>query len=363
MRFLGLGMVIKVDREELYQPVIEKLKLIAPLLAVLVLAGMLLLHILVRPLVRKLVDSERATRLLHTELSQFKNTLDQTLDCIFMFDPESLCFTYANKGAMKQIGYSETELMQMTPVDIKPELTLEQFRQVVQPLVDGVQPSLTFQTVHRHKDGHDIPVEIFLQLVRLEGQGQSQPPRFVAVVSDISERKQTEQRIAHMANHDALTDLPNRHLLQDRIQQALIQARRNGNQGAVLFIDLDKFKCINDTMGHDVGDLLLKEVAHRLVSSLRSQDTVARTGGDEFIVVLHSVANAQDAGPLAQKLLDALLLPYLFAGKKLHISASIGIAVFPDDGEDIDTLLKNSDAAMYQAKEAGRNNCQFFVRK
>ena len=355
----GLGVVIKIDQAELYHPVTEQLKFIAPLLVALVLAGMLLLHVLVRPLVRKLIDSERTTRQLHTELHQFKNTLDQTLEAVYIFDPDTLRFTYVNEGAMKQVGYSETELMQMTPMDIKPLFTLEQFQQVVQPLIDGVQPSLTFQTVHRHKDGHDVPVEIFLQLVHLEGQ----PPRFVAMVSDISERKQTEQRIAHMANHDALTDLPNRHLLQERIQQALIQARRNCNQGAVLFMDLDKFKAINDTLGHDVGDLLLKEVAQRLVSSLRAEDTVARTGGDEFVVVLHSVAYAQDAGTTAQKLLDALLLPYWFAGKELHISASIGIAVFPDDGEDTDTLLKHSDTAMYHAKEAGRNNCQFFARQ
>jgi diguanylate cyclase (GGDEF)-like protein/PAS domain S-box-containing protein len=356
---LGLGMVTKIDQAELYQPVLKQLKFIAPLLAALVVAGMLLLHILVRPLVRKLVDSERTTRQLHTELNRFKNTLDQTLECIFMFDPESLRFTYVNKGAMKQIGYSETELMQMTPPDLAPEFTLEQFRQAVQPLIDGVLPSLTFQTLQRHKDGHDVPVEVFLQLVRLEGQD----PRFVQMVSDISERKQTEQRMAHIANHDALTDLPNRHLLQDRIRQALIHARRNGSQGAVLFIDLDKFKIINDSMGHDIGDLLLKEVAQRLVSSLRSQDTVARQGGDEFVVVLHSVANARDAGTTTQKLLAALLLPYQLKGKELNISASIGIAVFPDDGEDADTLLKHSDTAMYQAKEAGRNSYQFFARK
>lgn len=197
------------------------------------------------------------------------------------------------------------------------------------------------------------------------------------------ERKLAEQRIAHLANHDALTHLPNRDLLQDRIRQALTQVvrsgaqqnvawqhaqdgeqpqmRRSGSQGAVLFIDLDQFKAINDSMGHDIGDLLLKQVALRLVSTLRSQDTVARQGGDEFIVVLPSVANAQDAGTVAQKLQDALVLPYQIMGKELHISASIGIAVFPDDGEDADTLLKNSDTAMYHAKEAGRNNYQFFA--
>lgn len=175
--------------------------------------------------------------------------------------------------------------------------------------------------------------------------------------------KSKEQHIAHLAKHDALTNLPNRHLLQDRIRQALLQAQRNGNQGAVLFIDLNQFKAINDSMGHDVGDLLLKEIAQRLISSLRSQDTVARQGGDKFIVLLHSIAQAQDAGTAAQKLLDALLLPYQIEGKELYISASIGIAVFPADGEDADTLLKHGDTAMYQAKEAGRNNYQFFAQQ
>lgn len=354
---LGLGMVIKIDETELYQPVIEQLKFIVPLLVVLVMAGILLLHVLVRPLVRKLVDSERATRQLHTELSQFKNTLDQTLDGVFMFAPDTLRLTYVNEGARRQVGYSEAELLQMQVLDIKTDFTRERFRQLLQPLIDGVQPSLTFQSLHRHKNGHETPVETFLQLISLEGQ----EPRFVAMVSDISERKRAEQRIAHLASHDVLTNLPNRDLLQDRIHQALLQAQRNESQGAVLFIDLDQFKSINDSMGHDVGDLLLKEVAHRLVSSLRGQDTVARQGGDEFIVLLPSVANAQDAGNTAQKLLDVLLLPYEIDAKELYISASIGIAVFPGDGTDADTLLKHSDTAMYHAKEAGRNNCQFFA--
>ena len=309
--------------------------------------------------VRDIEDRKRTEKKLHQlnlELHQFKNTLDQTLEGVFMFELHNLRFTYVNLGAQRQIGYSETELLQMSPVEIKPEFTLEKFKKILQPLIDGIQPSLTFETIHRHKDGHDIPVEIFLQYIRME----EQEPLFVAMVSDISERKQTEQRIAHMATHDALTNLPNRNLLQDRIKQALIYAKRNKVQGAVMFIDLDKFKIINDTLGHDFGDHLLKEVAHRLVSCLRNQDTVARYGGDEFIVVLHSVANLQSFGPIAQKLLDSLLKPYHFKNQELNISASVGIAVFPDDGSDADSLITNSDAAMYTAKQAGRNNYQFF---
>lgn len=300
--------------------------------------------------------TEKKLHQLNLELRQFKNALDQTLEGVFMFAPDTLLFTYVNLGAQRQIGYSETELLQMTPVDLKPEFTLTKFKKTMQSLIDGTLPTLTFETIHRHKDGHGIPVEIFLQYIRME----EQEPLFVAMVSDISERKQTEQRIAHMANHDALTNLPNRNLLQDRIKQALIYAKRNKAQGAVMFIDLDKFKIINDTLGHDFGDHLLKEVAHRLVSSLRSQDTVARYGGDEFIVVLHSVPTIHNIGPVVQKLLDTLLKPYHFKNQELNISASVGIAVFPDDGADADSLITNSDAAMYTAKQDGRNNYKFF---
>ncbi len=164
-----------------------------------------------------------------------------------------------------------------------------------------------------------------------------------------------------MATHDMLTGLPNRHLLQDRIAQALAHDRRNQEQAAVLFIDLDHFKIINDSLGHAVGDLLLKEVAARLNASMRSEDTVARQGGDEFIVLLPNIAGAQDAEAVAQKMLGVLIQPFQINGEELHIGGSIGIALFPSDGEDVDTLLKNSDIAMYHAKENGRNNYQFFA--
>lgn len=185
-----------------------------------------------------------------------------------------------------------------------------------------------------------------------------------AITDDLGrwfERQQAEQRILEMATHDALTGLPNRLLLLDRISQALTHDRRNHDQAALLFIDLDHFKVVNDTLGHDIGDLLLKEVAARLTSSVRSEDTVVRQGGDEFIVLLPSITTAQDAGAVAQKILDALALPYRINSKELHIGGSIGIALFPDDGKDTDTLLKNSDTAMCHAKEAGRNNYQFFA--
>lgn len=175
------------------------------------------------------------------------------------------------------------------------------------------------------------------------------------------ERKEAEQRILQMTTHDALTGLPNRQLLQDRIEQALVQDSRNPKVMAVLFIDLDHFKMINDSLGHDIGDLLLKAVAERLMTCVRNEDTVARQGGDEFIVVLNSISESLDAAKVAQKILDALVQPHVILHHELHIGGSIGIAVFPDDGTSSETLLKNSDVAMYHAKENGRNNYQFFT--
>ncbi len=175
------------------------------------------------------------------------------------------------------------------------------------------------------------------------------------------ECKEAEKRIIKMTTHDALTGLPNRHLLQDRIEQALVHDIRSHKQMAILFIGLDHFKTINDSLGHDIGDLLLKAVGERLLTCVRNEDTVARHRSDEFIVVLNTIATSLDAAKVAQKILDSLILPYHIQKNQLHISGSIGISVFPNDGRNADTLLKNSDIAMYHAKENGRNNYQFFT--
>ena len=292
---------------------------------------------------------------LNTQLNQFKNTLDQTLEAVFIFDPESLRFTYVNEGAKRQTGYSQAELMQMTPVEIKPLFTLVEFQHMLQPLIAGVLPSLTFQTVYRHKDGHDTPVEISLQLIRLEGQ----EPRFVAIATDISERKAAQEQIEFLAFHDALTSLPNRLLAKDHLQQAVLAAERASTKVALLFIDLDKFKTINDSLGHVIGDGLLKAVAVRLRECLRDTDTLSRQGGDEFLIVLNHVCDTESVTVVVEKILERIADPFEIDQHELLISLSIGIAVYPDDGKDFDTLLKQSDTAMYQAKESGRNTYRF----
>lgn len=176
---------------------------------------------------------------------------------------------------------------------------------------------------------------------------------------EIAERKLAEQRIRHMAQHDALTGLPNRALLSDRLEQSLIQARRHGHRVAVMFLDLDRFKAINDSLGHEVGDELLKEIARRLRGVVRAADTVGRLGGDEFVVVLHETQDAAAAAHVAEKIIAAFVPPVRVGPHELRASTSIGIALYPEDGDTAPALLKCADAAMYHAKNGGRDRFHF----
>ena len=179
--------------------------------------------------------------------------------------------------------------------------------------------------------------------------------------AEISERKLAEGRARHLADHDALTGLPNRRILEDRLTQALALSYRNRKQTAAMFVDLDRFKTINDSLGHAVGDQLLKAVAERLVKQLRVGDTVCRIGGDEFVIVLPEITRGGDAAQVAQKIIDTLSHPIGLEGRDITVTPSIGISVFPEDGSDAETLIRNADAAMYHAKEMGRSNYQFFT--
>lgn len=208
----------------------------------------------------------------------------------------------------------------------------------------------------RRSNGEIFPIDLRVSEFYLTGRRQ-----FIGTMRDITERKAAEAKILHLANHDALTGLPNRSLIQDRIEQTIARAQRSGAKFSVMFLDLDKFKIINDSLGHNVGDQLLQIVAGRILACLREEDTVGRQGGDEFIVLLSSMDSPRDAMVVAQKILGALIIPYSIGIHELHISVSIGIAVYPEDGRDVETLLKNSDTAMYHAKEAGRGRYQFFA--
>jgi diguanylate cyclase (GGDEF)-like protein/PAS domain S-box-containing protein len=207
------------------------------------------------------------------------------------------------------------------------------------------------------RDGVEIPVEDSIAPIH---DRQGNPTGAVIVFRDVSEARATALQIIHSAEHDFLTGLPNRMLLHDRVNQAVGLSLRHSTKGAVLFLDLDGFKNINDSLGHPVGDKVLQSVAERLVTCLRGSDTVSRQGGDEFVVLLSEVEHAEDAAITASRMLKAVAKPHLIDKRELHVTTSIGVSIFPDDGKDADTLIKNADTAMYQAKENGRHSYQFF---
>jgi diguanylate cyclase (GGDEF)-like protein/PAS domain S-box-containing protein len=209
----------------------------------------------------------------------------------------------------------------------------------------------------RTADGAGAPCWLVLAAVR---DPRGQVTHHVGSFVDTSERKRAEERIEFLAHHDALTGLPNRFALRGRLEQALVQAARERSRLAVFFIDMDRFKDINDSLGHEVGDLLLLEIARRLRGCVRASDVVARLGGDEFVVVLSSVADEGAAAHMAAKLRQELGTPYPVRGRVLHSSPSIGISLYPEHGDSVDVLMRNADAAMYRAKDSGRNNYQFF---
>ena len=210
---------------------------------------------------------------------------------------------------------------------------------------------------NRRKDG-----EAYLEWLTINriDDGAGVPIRFVAVFHDVTELRQKDAHIRHLAFHDALTSLPNRSLMQDRLQHAIERARREGARLAVSFIDLDRFKSVNDTLGHDVGDLLLMEVAHRIQGRMRASDTVARMGGDEFVILTEDLQEAEDCAGLARDIIQEIARPMILCGHAVEIGASVGMAFFPQDGADSVELMKRADMAMYAAKAAGRNTWRFF---
>ncbi len=181
-----------------------------------------------------------------------------------------------------------------------------------------------------------------------------------STIEDITERKQAQERVQYLAYYDALTGLANRTLLQDRIAKALASAKRRGEKVALIFLDLDRFKIINDSLGHSFGDLLLQQVAERLKSWAREQDTVARIGGNEFLIALTSVKDISDVSGAVERAMEAMNAEFTVQGRRLHVNCSVGISIYPDHGLDGETLIKNADAAMYIAKENGRNRYSFF---
>jgi diguanylate cyclase (GGDEF)-like protein/PAS domain S-box-containing protein len=264
-----------------------------------------------------------------------------------------------NPAFVARTGYQPADVIGRSGTMMMPaSTTTEQFAAISAAL--RAEGRWRGELIERSKDGRESPVWMVFSTVR---DASDRVSHIIANSIELTELKRAEEQIRHLAHHDTLTRLPNRVLLQARLEQAMAAARRDGTELAMLFIDMDRFKTINDTLGHPVGDGLLIEVGRRLRAIVRESDIVARLGGDEFVLVLTGVGTlaARAATTVAGKVLTELGLPYHVAGHELHSTPSIGIGVFPSDGDDADALMKCADTAMYHAKAAGRNNHQFFT--
>jgi diguanylate cyclase (GGDEF)-like protein/PAS domain S-box-containing protein len=266
-------------------------------------------------------------------------------------------FLYLSDASRRLLGYEPSELIGRSAYDIICEEDHAEVRHLSK-LINDAGPT-TFSYRVRRKDGSLIWFETTSRTARNPATGAVD--EIICVSRDISERKLAEEQIEYQAYHDALTGLPNRRLFRDRLTVALAHARRLQSNLAVMFLDLDRFKYVNDTLGHSFGDELLKMVATRLQAALREEDSIARMGGDEFTVLLPELNKIEDAASVAQKLIDAVAHPMRIEETELFITTSIGIALYPSDGDTAEWLLKNADHAMYRAKDAGRNSYQMFT--
>jgi len=277
--------------------------------------------------------------------------LDAASEEVYIFDAQSLYFTEVNKGARRNLGLKAEQLLRLNLATIATDLEPATLQTYLARLRGGDADHITYKASHRRHDGSTYPVEVRLSFSRDE-----EPPVFMAIAQDISEREAAEKRMRQLAHYDALTNLPNRTLLFDRLKQAMHVATRGSRQLAVVFMDLDGFKPINDHYGHAAGDSVLQAVADRLNVGLRAADTVARFGGDEFVVLASGLRNTEDAMKLAEKVHELFKAPFDIQGKKITLSASVGITLYPADGADAEGLLRHADAAMYAAKQLGQGH-------
>jgi diguanylate cyclase (GGDEF)-like protein/PAS domain S-box-containing protein len=309
--------------------------------------------------VRDITARLEAEAVLRESEERFRVAFNQAAVGLAHVAPDGRWIMVNNK-LCEIVGYSQKELLGMAFQDITHPEDLIADWAVGRRMTAGELDENTREKRYRHKNGYYIWVNLTSSMVR---DAERNPKYYSTVVEDISRRKHIEEELLHLANHDALTSLPNRSLLLDRLSQAVVFAKRSGGQVAVMLIDLDRFKNINDSLGHDVGDKIIMEIGRRLSSSAQAGDTIARLGGDEFVLIRPDVVREDAVAIMAQQTLEALSRPMTIQGHEFYPTGSSGISMFPKDGHDSQTLLKNADTAMYRAKDAGRNNFQFYAHE
>jgi diguanylate cyclase (GGDEF)-like protein/PAS domain S-box-containing protein len=298
-------------------------------------------------------ETERA---LEASEARFRVLTESSIDLISVTD-EAGVLRYQSAALRHLLGFDPADTVGKTVMDLVHRDDVEHVRAAFRRIVESRHLTEPVEFRLRHRNGSWRTFESL-------GTNCLANPHIKGIVwnsRDITDRKVIQQRIQHLAYHDNLTGLPNRGLLQDRLARAIARAERSGRKVAVLFIDLDNFKNVNDTLGHDVGDELLRQVSRRLTECVRLEDTIARQGGDEFIVLLDQLEDGRNASIVAQKILNSLRHPLSLAGADQHVSGSVGIAVYPEDGRDAQTLMKNADTAMFHGKSLGKNTYQYFT--
>jgi diguanylate cyclase (GGDEF)-like protein/PAS domain S-box-containing protein len=283
--------------------------------------------------------------------AHFRALVEQASDSFYVHDMQGR-FIDVNQQGCEGLGYTREELLKMSVQDIDLDLTTRELKKLTSKLTAG--SPIARESRYQRKDGSTFPVEIRMGPIDINGRRH-----LLSLVRDVTERKEMQDHIQHLAYHDSLTNLPNRAMFNRHLSHAIDQAGRHGKSLAVLFIDLDRFKYVNDTLGHDAGDRLLQEMSRRLSNALHG-DLVARLGGDEFVVLLEDINDSEHVSHVAQKILTALVQELPLNGQRIHITASIGVSIFPEDGEDEFALMKHADIAMYRAKDRGKNNFQFY---
>ncbi|OWW18946.1 EAL domain-containing protein [Noviherbaspirillum denitrificans] len=309
--------------------------------------------------VRDMTQRLAAEAVLRESEERFRVAFNQAAVGLAHVAPEGRWLMVNNK-LCEIVGYSRAELLTMGFQDITHPEDLVSDWAIARRMIAGELDEKTREKRYLHKNGYYIWVNLTSSMVK---DADGNPKYYSTVVEDISRRKQIEEELLHLANHDALTSLPNRSLLLDRLGQALVFAGRSTGQVGVMLVDLDRFKTINDSLGHEVGDRIIVEIARRLSDCVRAGDTIARLSGDEFVLIRPDVTREDEIATLAQQILDAMSRPMTIQGHELYPSASIGVSMYPRDGLDGPTLLKNADTAMYRAKDAGRNNFQFYAHE
>jgi len=312
-------------------------------------------HLGIRKLQLRLEAQNMVLEQIDAERTRLAMIVESSNDAIFTVSVDSIITSW-NGGAEDIFGYSAREIIGRQIFTIMPAEHDHERSHIWQTILSGEELQY-FETTRIRKDGKKIYVTITTSpLLNTNGEiiGNS------GIARDVTERRELEETIRHQAHYDTLTDLPNRQLFMNLLSLELLKAKRNGEKLALLFMDLNGFKKVNDTLGHSCGDRLLQEIARRLKTSIRASDTAARLGGDEFTVLIPELTRMNDVGIVLRKVLSVFETPFILDGIAVESTASVGISIFPDNGDFSDELMKKADTAMYEAKGTGKNSYQFY---